>query len=834
MTDTTEKLRALFLTALMVFSVFAGTVAFSGAAAAANTGSAPAAEATGAVSYYADNTDDTTTTVEVAFNTSINSANATEFNVSFRGDDVGDNGMVNATTAGLAIDGATADNGAVDLTFNGSVNPVNITQVGIESQYGLVNSTVDVTQTTTTIGESAPSASDQTAYKGERIALVADDPETVISIAENGTFLRERGTGTNSDVLVVETSDLADTDTGYNFTFDPDGGATTYDLSFDPFDFSASISDTEITQDDGTTTLSAESNRIDRKVAFQVGDVVEFRTIGSDGQASADFTAEDLAVDTLSAEAVHLDTGIIVDLGDVTVNEKPDTNLELGSAGYQETAGDIVEIDLSITGTDQVDLLLDGEGFDEETIDVTDGDGDGSVTVLINTYTGTASAEGDDDSATLGYGEPIYPGTFTLFIAQDGDDSGAAEDAASLNLRQPELEGATVLVGPEGHDAFDGSNYDDDATQVAAIEGNTTEASEVANDNTDDGYSDEVVVAFDASGVFGAIEAGESTAAGINWSVEEAVQNNPGDIGGTVLASDDNDRIYFILDKGELEDKNVGQMFDGTLDINADRNTYWDNDGDVSASFEFVDADASPNTVEEPYQIVPGEDSEIRGSANVAPGSEFDVRVLAGGSLAIAENVVVSEDGTWNVSYDFSDRSVGDNATITVSAAYGVEVDAVFADTPEWETSGNVAQLEQRVSELETLLNETTMMLEQKNATIEELRTQVNESGGASQELLEQKNSTIAELESQVLNQTTAMSDLQEQLDSLNLSVQTLEANNEDLQSLLDEKNSTIEDLNEQLESDDETTTTGGPGFTAVIALVALMGAALLAVRRQQ
>ncbi|MFW5956252.1 MAG: surface glycoprotein, partial [Halorhabdus sp.] len=34
MTDTNEKLRALFLTALMVFSVFAGTVAFSGAAAA--------------------------------------------------------------------------------------------------------------------------------------------------------------------------------------------------------------------------------------------------------------------------------------------------------------------------------------------------------------------------------------------------------------------------------------------------------------------------------------------------------------------------------------------------------------------------------------------------------------------------------------------------------------------------------------------------------------------------------------------------------------------------------------------------------------------------------
>ncbi|WEL16807.1 S-layer protein SlaB [Halorhabdus sp. SVX81] len=830
MTDTTEKLRALFLTALMVFSVFAGTVAFSGAAAAATANnSSTALEGDSAVAYEYGGT----TTVEVVFNQTVDPGqdwdNDNEWvNVTLRDDTLyNDTGNGNAE----AIDTISTEDGALYLDLSG-VNPANITQVGFGDVDGdVVNGTLDVTSTTTTLAETDGAAGDTSAYKGEQIALLATQPDTTIQVAENGTFLYERGTGDNSKVRVVETDGLANEP--HNFTFSPDDRDVTVDLTgFDSFDFSASISDTEITKNDGTTTLSAESNRIDRKVAFQVGDEVAFDTIDSNGEASAEFSAGDFDADTYSAEAVHLDTGIIVDLGDVTVNEKPDTNLELGSAGYQETAGDIVEVDLSITGTDQVDLLLDGEGFNEETIDVTDGDGDGSVTVLLNTYTGTASAEGDDDSATLGYNDPIYPGTFTLFIAQDGDDSGEAEDAASLNLQQPELDGATVLVGPENHDAFDGSNYDDDATQVAAIEGNTTEVSEVAT--TENGYTDEVVVAFDASGVFGAIAEGQSDAAGINWSVDEAVQNNPGDIGGTPLASDDNDRVYFILDKGELENKNVGQMFEGTLDINADRNPYWDNDGDVSASFEFVDADASPNTVEEPYQIVPGEDSEIRGSANVAPGSEFDVRVLAGGSLAIAENVVVSEDGTWNVSYDFSDRSVGDNATITVSAAYGVEVDAVFADTPEWETSGNVAQLEQRVSELETLLNETTMMLEQKNATIEELRTQVNESGGASQELLEQKNSTIAELESQVLNQTTAMSDLQEQLDSLNLSVQTLEANNEDLQSLLDEKNSTIEDLNEQLESDDETTTTGGPGFTAVIALVALMGAALLAVRRQQ
>jgi surface glycoprotein (TIGR04207 family) len=40
MTDTHDKIRALFLSALMVFSVFAGTVAFAGTAAAVTNTSA--------------------------------------------------------------------------------------------------------------------------------------------------------------------------------------------------------------------------------------------------------------------------------------------------------------------------------------------------------------------------------------------------------------------------------------------------------------------------------------------------------------------------------------------------------------------------------------------------------------------------------------------------------------------------------------------------------------------------------------------------------------------------------------------------------------------------
>jgi len=46
MTDTNDKLRALVLAALMVFSVFAGTIALTGTAAAATIGSASATDVT--------------------------------------------------------------------------------------------------------------------------------------------------------------------------------------------------------------------------------------------------------------------------------------------------------------------------------------------------------------------------------------------------------------------------------------------------------------------------------------------------------------------------------------------------------------------------------------------------------------------------------------------------------------------------------------------------------------------------------------------------------------------------------------------------------------------
>lgn len=115
------------------------------------------------------------------------------------------------------------------------------------------------------------------------------------------------------------------------------------------------------------------------------------------------------------------------------------------------------------------------------------------------------------------------------------------------------------------------------------------------------------------------------------------------------------------------------------------------------------------------------------------------------------------------------------------------------------------------------------------DATISEATVLENELAGvrATLESLEediaQKDEEIADLESQLSDRETEISDLESQLDEKNERIS-------DLESQLDEKDQQIADL----ESDSSEADSDGPGFTPVVAVLAVLGAALLAVRRRE
>ncbi|MDB2265823.1 carboxypeptidase-like regulatory domain-containing protein [Halorubrum ezzemoulense] len=117
MTESTDKIRALFLTALMVFSIFAGTVAFAGTAAAASTNT----DTVDSVSAEAiDTTADGTAEISVQLNNSASNASIALY------DSSGDRVFTSVGDRDDLVD-------SVSTTNNVSTFTVNVTELSDET-----------------------------------------------------------------------------------------------------------------------------------------------------------------------------------------------------------------------------------------------------------------------------------------------------------------------------------------------------------------------------------------------------------------------------------------------------------------------------------------------------------------------------------------------------------------------------------------------------------------------------------------------------------------------------------------------------------------------------
>jgi len=513
----------------------------------------------------------------------------------------------------------------------------------------------------------------------------------------------------------------------------------------------------------------------------------------------------------------------------------------------------------------------------EDASDDSDSD-DGQVTVYMNTY-----LAGHDNSAAFYTSED---NTDMVTVSEDSTEIGedfrlaAAGYNVQLLLNGDQADSAAL-------DVMDRAPSADSISAVTAPAGNDFGSiDEITNGTQTDwaAFGDHLAFEVEATGIFGYLNDDFDTG-GLSMTLtqenfEGAYANAPSfNVSGSafeLVPDQENNRFFVTVDTEALqdaEDLSDGDQYSVTFEINGENNDYL---GDTTESVEtmvtFEEPEVSFGTTEggAPYQVVAEDGAEVHGTSTYAPGTELEIRA-SGGDIPTFQKYtypVVQDDGTWTAEFDFGDRSTGEEFELRVVGESTTTEAVLTEDATGWSTGGS-AELQQRVNELETLLNETMALLEERNQTIEELRQQLNETGGASQELLDEKNATIEELnqqlaqaESDLLNNTMTMADLNEQINALNLSVRTLEAENADLedqvsslQSMLEEKNSTVEEqqstideqdstisdledevssLEEDLAAAQETTTASGPGFTAVLALVALMGAALLAVRRQQ
>jgi surface glycoprotein (TIGR04207 family)/PGF-CTERM protein len=431
MTGNTNKTRAVFLAMLMVFSVFAGTVAFSGSAAA----DAPNYEGN-AVHYQ--NSSGTAGVIEVPFDGEVAPQSVTEenFSVLDDGDNVTDSVVdsyrqVNSTVIIHVNRVIPSEDIEVDISEDvvdvaGSGNTIN--NPG-EKSVVFAGQTLehDTSENGSPDGgsDSQARSNNVTAYQGVTIAVNASNVTNQINSTfdnspgpngphgnipvtvegEDNNYFQEGNVGTNSTVFTFDTSDrelgkyrifLNNTDNRENRTF-----VNVRDLGLDIAADELNVTTSETIETD--VSAVAGNRNIEAVLLDSNGDeVTQSSTTSLDGQGEADVDFDVASADggsaldtgTYTVEVTDNSTGITVATSEITVSEADDEEATFTENTITEERGDILEITVEMTETSEATINFgsDDDGV-EANVTVEDDNDDDQVTVFLNTYRLSSSTD---------------------------------------------------------------------------------------------------------------------------------------------------------------------------------------------------------------------------------------------------------------------------------------------------------------------------------------------------------------------------------------------------------------------------------------------------------
>ena len=777
----THKTRAIVLSALMVLSVFAGTVAFAGAGAAQST-----FEYEGGAVHYVDSSDDAV--IEVPFSAQVNSNSLTTDNFTVFDDDEDISGQVSSITQ--------PQNGRVIVEMNDVVQSRDIEirlsgDIQDASNNDLSNGgRKDVAFAATTVGPNG----DVNAYRGSVVAVVASSVNTDIEITDDDddfTYFVSGSTGTNSRVYTFDTENR---DVGsYEATFDGSNAAT---IELRELGLDVDIDDRTVTDEDeieGTVSANAGTRGVQVELLDSDGDAVSGESVTGnlDGQGEFEFTLGPVDTDDYTVEVTDLGSGVVIESDVITVSKAGEGRADIAGGIVTQQRGDIANITVTLSNTDTATLTIGSEdaGF-RANVTVEDDSGDGQVNVLFNTYAATNGVSGDvfdvadsDDDIDSSDIDPqnrvsslLDAGEYDLEVRSGDDASDDSQGVGTLVLEERTTDSLVSWTAPTGT-TFD----DSDEVYEAVANANVTESDDIAD-------GDLVIHQLQASGLEGALEAqsGNDTAAffALNGNVYElsVEESNPSanrdafvlnlHAGNTVVVPDpDNDTYFVAFDTddvvGERPNGQTVQLDDGqellaNFTVYEDEGNLADEDQTVEDEYGIVEAEHS---LDEPVNVSAASGQTVAGETTVAPGTELSLRVRSSGdtqpSFLKTASVYVTEDGTYEGTFDFSEQQAGDTFEVTVR---GGAADSLTVD-------GNVGEGDATTDTATDTVTETPMDTETQTET--EMPTDGEPTDTA----------TEAPTDGEPTDTATE-------------------------------------------------TSTGTPGFGVVVALVALLAAALLAVRR--
>jgi PGF-CTERM protein len=389
---------------------------------------------------------------------------------------------------------------------------------------------LDVTTTATLIQDPGDVSGDadvdaeEEVFKGERFAvapnLSASPPDTAeaFDISEGGEFpFLSRTTGTDSFVSVVDTDQIDELAAGdeYYLTYDDSGanvslGVRNLGLSVEADDRSLSFKDDETAEIE----VTASSNVAGRDVEFRLlrngdyeGDDTNV-TATIDGDGEVDQTYEVDRRGNYTVEVADLPTDITDTTQSIRVSEVSG-DASFAQSVVNEERGDVAMITVELANRDEATVNIGSEDVSYLTsVDIVDDDDDGQVTLMLNTFAPSdpdeavmlAESSDDDEIDDITFVEsvdqPLAAASYEMNIT-DGGIQGAEQAVGTLSLTERSTDELTIHTAEEG--AF--GDLDEPGPISAYIAaGNLTQDSTIAE-------NDLVVQRVQASGLLGALNA---------------------------------------------------------------------------------------------------------------------------------------------------------------------------------------------------------------------------------------------------------------------------------------------------------------------------------------
>ncbi|WP_408957866.1 BGTF surface domain-containing protein [Natrinema sp. 74] len=423
-----------------------------------------------------------------------------------------------------------------------------------------------------------------------------------------------------------------------------------------------------------------------------------FGYLGSDEISLSNVNSiQDLTVNFPKADFSAGNYSLQFDAADTTANGSVELELTSPASSqanfakntYEEEIGDMAEFTLEPTNTgDSMWVnLSESNNYYNASFKVTGyGDAD-EVTIGFDTFNATSEANafkvtGDSGAtitspedvnidANLG-GSKLLSGDLEMEAYAQNPSSHEETDAAVLLLSKRSVKSVNTWVVPSSYSTTD--NIDE-------LRGAATQTDTVAS-------GDLVITEVQASGIYPYLTEGENltTSAGLELnytnthnprygSAEQIQVNDLIKNGSAHIVPDAENNTFYVV--SDLTNYNSGPTVDSdetwkaTFEVNSD-NPYIETSDDVQSASQTFDVEkrtlefATDLNEDDQLPIANSANSKLTVNTNVAPGTELNFRLRFPTSVSTG-SAVVADDGTATASWDFSNREVGTTLD-TVSA----------------------------------------------------------------------------------------------------------------------------------------------------------------------